>query len=377
MHSVVVQRRFICDSIRFEGADRVGIRLFRKLCVLDLGWRDILHLHATVVLHLLAAICWRALLLLIEGLFHFWWSVLHRLIVTNFIGFFCVAVWLVLSSIVLFLWWALSRSPLQLLVLRDKALVMWMAMKDCGTIANSIWMKEVCRNHPLLILILLAVNDRFIYDNSFIRSVKSILRILTWLLHEMGLLNSEARVWYSSLCDVLAIALYNLSLRWVSLNGGHLRILSLYWKSLVVDVIEKVANFVLLVEWHHRLLLLNTCHLLLCRWDIVERLISRYHVDQKTTASSLAWVTFKLRVIWGRWDYDLVLLVSTIRCAFFMLRYLAVSFRIHLFFLIYHHLNVSLISFVRIRNVLLIYVVTTKTSSILMSSNTFHRIVLP
>ena len=60
-----------------------------------------------------------------------------------------------------------------------------------------------------------------------------------------------------------------------------------------------------------------------------------------------------------------------------MLRYLAFSFRIHLFFLIYHHLNVSLISFVRIRNVLLIYVVTTKTSSILMSSNTFHRIVLP
>ena len=60
-----------------------------------------------------------------------------------------------------------------------------------------------------------------------------------------------------------------------------------------------------------------------------------------------------------------------------MLRYLAVSFRIHLFFLLYHHLNVSLISFVRIRNVLLIYVVTTRTSSILMSSNTFHRVVLP
>ena len=72
MNSVVVQRRLICDSIGFEGADRVGIRLFRELRVLDLGWRDILHLHAIMVLHLLAAISWRSLLLLIEGLFHLW-----------------------------------------------------------------------------------------------------------------------------------------------------------------------------------------------------------------------------------------------------------------------------------------------------------------
>ena len=72
MDSVIVQGGLICDSIRLEGADRVGIRLFRELCVLDLRWRDILHLHATVILHLLAAICWRALLLLIEGLFHLW-----------------------------------------------------------------------------------------------------------------------------------------------------------------------------------------------------------------------------------------------------------------------------------------------------------------
>ena len=72
MDSVVVQGRLICDSIRLEGADRVWIRLLRHLCVLNLGWRDILHLHAIMVLHLLAAISWRSLLLLIEGLFHLW-----------------------------------------------------------------------------------------------------------------------------------------------------------------------------------------------------------------------------------------------------------------------------------------------------------------
>ena len=72
VHSVVVQRRLISNSIRLEGADRVGIRLLRKLCVLDLRWRDIFHLHAIVVLHLLAAICRRTLLSLIKGLFHFW-----------------------------------------------------------------------------------------------------------------------------------------------------------------------------------------------------------------------------------------------------------------------------------------------------------------
>ena len=72
MHSVVVQRRLICNSIRFEGAYRIGIRLFRELSVLDLRWRDILHLHTTVILHLLAAISRRAFLLLIKGLFHLW-----------------------------------------------------------------------------------------------------------------------------------------------------------------------------------------------------------------------------------------------------------------------------------------------------------------
>ena len=72
MNIVVVQRRLVSDSIRLKGADRVGIRLLRELSVLDLGWRDILHLHATMVLHLLTAIRWRALLLLIKGLFHFW-----------------------------------------------------------------------------------------------------------------------------------------------------------------------------------------------------------------------------------------------------------------------------------------------------------------
>ena len=76
---------------------------------------------------------------------------------------------------------------------------MWVAMENCGTIANSIWMEEICRDHPLLILEFLVVHDRFINDNSLIWSVKSNLRILPVLLHEMSLLNAEARVRYSSL----------------------------------------------------------------------------------------------------------------------------------------------------------------------------------
>ena len=53
-----------------------------------------------------------------------------------------------------------------------------MAMENCGTIADSIWMEEVCRDHPLLVLELLIINDRFIDDNSLIWSVQSNLRIL-------------------------------------------------------------------------------------------------------------------------------------------------------------------------------------------------------
>ena len=74
-----------------------------------------------------------------------------------------------------------------------------MAMENCGTIADGIWMEEVCRDHPLLVLEFLIINDGFINDNSLIWSVKSNLRILNWLLHEMSLLDSEAGMRYTSL----------------------------------------------------------------------------------------------------------------------------------------------------------------------------------
>ena len=86
-----------------------------------------------------------------------------------------------------------------MLVLRDEAWVMWVAMENRGTIANSIGMEEICRDHPLLVLEFLVIHYRFINDNSLIWSVKSNLRILTRLLQIMSLLNAEARVRYSSL----------------------------------------------------------------------------------------------------------------------------------------------------------------------------------
>ena len=65
----------------------------------------------------------------------------------------------------------------------------------------------------------------------------------------------------------------------------------------------------------------------------------------------------------------MVLLISMIGIAFFVLRHLIVSFRIHLFFLLYH-LRISLICFCWTRNVLsvLIYIV-------LVSSHTLHGIL--
>ena len=97
---------------------------------------------------------------------------------------------------------------------------MWVAMENCSTITNSIRMEEVCRDHPLLVLEFLVINYRFIDDDSLIRSVKSNLRILTRLLHEVSLLDSEARVRYASL------ELCSLSLGWICLHRGHLRIFS-------------------------------------------------------------------------------------------------------------------------------------------------------
>ena len=66
----------------------------------------------------------------------------------------------------------------------------------------------------------------------------------------------------------------------------------------------------------------------------------------------------------------MVLLVSSVRCAFLVLEYLIVYFRTHLFFPVYN-LRISLICFGWIRNVLsvLVYV-------ILLSSHTLHGIPL-
>ena len=66
----------------------------------------------------------------------------------------------------------------------------------------------------------------------------------------------------------------------------------------------------------------------------------------------------------------MVLLVSSVRCAFLVLEYLIIYFRTHLFFLVYN-LRISLICFGWIRDVLSVLI-----HVILLSSHTLHGIPL-